>query len=56
MRGPGLDSAEAIKLLRDGQKNSILKSMKCFVIENVPKRPLNQALRAYLKLSFRLIK
>jgi hypothetical protein len=35
MRGPGLDSAEAIKLLYDGQKKSILKTIKCFLIKKL---------------------
>ena len=35
MRGPGLDSEEAVKLLYDSQKNSIIKNIKCFVIKRL---------------------
>lgn len=35
MRGPGLDGEEAMKLLTDGHKNSIVKTIKCFVIKKL---------------------
>jgi hypothetical protein len=35
MRGPGLASAEAIKAFHGGQKDSILKSIKCFLIKKL---------------------
>lgn len=35
MRGPGLDTTEAIKMLSDSQKDSIVKSIKCWVIKKL---------------------